>query len=242
MGNVKRPRSGAGERLKAELDARGMAVRPFQERLKKKRTPGSAYSSVWSYIKGRVEPPPEFVRAAARELGLREEYLARGVLPKTRDEQRVAELEEGSAAQADYLVNEELQRLLLSSGNRALFHEAWRRFAAGARGGLPDRHLLNAAGTLMHVLLHLSRIWGFRHDADDERELNDFYTAMLHAMMLAMPKPGEGDSVEDAGILWPTLMQPLWAENRADRLRELLEKMPPGVVPVGYDTHPTAND
>ncbi len=52
-----------------------MSVQAFQEQLQVMGIRGCAYSSVWSYLKGRTEPPSEFVDAVASMLDVRREWL-----------------------------------------------------------------------------------------------------------------------------------------------------------------------
>ena len=202
-GNVKREVSGAGGRIKDELKSRGRSVRDLQVTLEKKGVRGSAYSTVWKYMENHVEPAAEFVRAAADELGLREEYLLKGQYPKSVVEGRVTKQE--NLRPGSPLIDEVLDNLGWSEGPRALFHEAWRRYAAGAQGKrqLLDAQLIQLGATLLMLVEVPKKIWGFQHTMSG-RQRDDYAVAMLHALMLAMPDAGHGDRISDRGKKYPT--------------------------------------
>lgn len=67
-----------GERMLEAIEARGMSIRSFHLALHAKKIRGSSYASVHNYLKGRREPPFEFVSAAAEVLEIRLAWLASG--------------------------------------------------------------------------------------------------------------------------------------------------------------------
>ena len=224
-GNVGREVSGAGPRLFEELKERGISVRDFHARIKKSGVRGSAYSSVWSYLQGRVEPAAEFLREAATILDLREAYLSRGDLPKTRQEERTEALREREKRLKErgpgaLIVDEGLESVDWGVGPRALFHDTWRRYVAGAKGDLSDTVLLQMGALLMTFVDLPRKVWGFSHDLSGQ-QADDFRVAMLHALMLALPTAGEGDHLKERDVRWPRS----WkirdlADQAEDRTRE----------------------
>lgn len=82
---------------------------------------------------------------------------------------------------------------LLSPEASALFLGALTRYAMAEPGmALDEGRILELAADLRWLLLLPPALWGFRHDPDYER-FSDYSVAMLHAVMLALPGPGEGD-------------------------------------------------
>ena len=225
-GNVGREVSGAGPRLLEELKEQGISVRDFHGRISKSGVRGSAYSSVWNYLQGRVEPASEFLREAGKILGLREAYLARGDLPKTLKEERTKALQEREERLKErgpgaLLVEEALASVDWGVGPRALFHDAWRRYVAGVDGGdLPDEVLLQMGAVLLLFVDLPSKVWGFRHDMSPPQS-DDFRVAMLHALMLAMPAAGEGDHLKERDVRWPRVWE---IEKFADQAGDGTEK------------------
>jgi len=145
--HVARPITGAGPRLKATLDERGISVRSFQRQLEASGVRGAAYSSVWSYLTGKVEPPVEFLDAAAARLELRLEYLRKGTGPRTAHGATAALVQEEALARDERLV--ELRRF----GDDGV---------AGLKRGFPDYATLD--GPQQTALVGLwSTYWGSRH-------------------------------------------------------------------------------
>ena len=213
-GNVKRAISGAGPRIWDELKARDIPVTVFQREMEgERKIRGSAYSTVWSYLKGRVEPAAEFVREAGDYLGVREEYLIKGELPKTEGEHQVSRQENLSPGSP--MVERVLESRGWPPGPRALFHEAWRRYVAGATDAeIPEDTLLRLGASLLVLVQTPSRLWGFQHEMS-ARQQDDFAVAMLQALMLAMPESGKGDSLEDIDERYPTTAGKLSEDNDA---------------------------
>lgn len=201
-GNIKREISGVGARLAGLLKRRGISVSAFQEALHKKSVPGSGYSTVFGYLKGRVEPAPEFVRAAAAQLGIRYEWLTTGDGEETEAEQTVTKKEAIADPFGDYGILGDLVLMGWSSGARALFHDAWRRYVAGVRTDkeIPQVTVTVLGLMILKLVLLPSELWGFKHRLS-EREEADFHIAMLRALMLAMPEAGRGDTLEEKGVI-----------------------------------------
>jgi hypothetical protein len=207
-----RPISGAGPRLKQVLDERGISVRLFTGRMKGIR--GAHYSSVWSYLLGRVEPPEEFLEAAARELDLRPDYLLRGELPKYIAQERVR-------GPGDPRVDDALQRSGWSDATRALFHEAWgRQVAAVPRDEvITDALLLEMGMDLLGLVELPQKLWGFAHDLKEPAR-NDAAVALLHALMLLMPAAGAGDRVELRGRLYAEQVELTYLPDREQWIKQ----------------------
>ena len=199
-GNIPRRVTGAGPNLHRELEKQGIDVTVFQKEMKRRGVRGSAYSTIWGYLKGRVEPAREFLQEASDYLGVREEYLLTGEGPRTENEERLAKFEDRGPGSP--FVDVPLEQLGLTPGTRELFHEAWRRYVAAVPGDLNDKELVRLAAALWGLFQIPSRMWGFQHEMSG-RHLNDYVTAMLHALMLAMPDEGKGDEWKDRDTLFP---------------------------------------
>jgi predicted TIM-barrel fold metal-dependent hydrolase len=71
------------QRLRGEIEARGLSVKAFQERMQARGVKGGTYASVHSYVKGDAEPSLDFIVAAAEELGVLPAWLAFDIPPRT---------------------------------------------------------------------------------------------------------------------------------------------------------------
>ena len=67
---------------------------------------------------------------------------------------------------------------------------------------IPEQTLIRLGAALLRFVLLPSELWGFRHDMS-ARQKDDCAAAMLHALMLAMPKPSKGDNVNDIDTRYP---------------------------------------
>lgn len=84
---------------------------------------------------------------------------------------------------------------LLSPEGSALFLGVLARYAMGEPGlDLSERRIVELASDLRWLLLLPMALWGFRHEPDYEA-FSDYSVAMLHALSLLLPGPGEGDPV-----------------------------------------------
>lgn len=86
-------RSDPTARVSARLDRAlgGRDIRWLQKELEGRGAPNSTYSSVYRYVRGRVEPPLDWIRSAADVLGVRAPWLAFGQGQPTEELRGVAE-------------------------------------------------------------------------------------------------------------------------------------------------------
>ena len=221
-GNIKREISGVGARLAGLLKRREIEIASFQRALRKAGVPGSGYSTVFGYLQGRVEPAPEFVRAAASELGVRFGWLMTGEDEETEAEQRVTSVEQGGPSNRE--LTEYVGKQGWTASTQALFFGAWRRYVAGMPGGnVPDYELLFLGMLLVDLVSLPVDHWGFKHKLSD-RETNDLAVAALHWLMLAMPEPGTGDSFHYLGVLYAHGFDLRYVEDRAERMQALADE------------------
>ena len=80
---------------------------------------------------------------------------------------------------------------------RAAFEDALVRYVEQIAPNVADAQLAKLAGTLWGLMRQPLRVRGFRRDLDPAThsqyrspEFTDYAVAMLHALTLAMPKPG----------------------------------------------------
>lgn len=183
--------------------------------------PGVTLPSIQSYVRTEdpVEPSLDFLRAAADLLGVRFAWLVAGEGEMTTAEERVSELE----AQPR-MIDEAAEAHGLDPATRALFFAAWRRLVAGlAEKDVPEFYLMSLAADLLGLLELPRRLWGYAHELD-ERTFNDFAAALLHALMLAMPEPGAGDTIEERGILYAQGIEYRFQPDAAERVQELFQR------------------
>ncbi|MGI8497589.1 MAG: hypothetical protein ACR2OG_08430 [Gemmatimonadaceae bacterium] len=74
----KSERQAVAGRLNVAIQRAGVSKREFQKRVAATRTRGTSYGSVFSYLAGTHAPPLEFLRVAAKVLGVREGWLVSG--------------------------------------------------------------------------------------------------------------------------------------------------------------------
>jgi transcriptional regulator with XRE-family HTH domain len=88
--------------------------------------------------------------------------------------------------------------LLVSVAARSVFRVAWGRLADGCRDRDLSPEKMNAIGRLLLDQIESPlRSWGYRSDsAASPRELEDYVIALLHALMIAMAHPAQGDPFE----------------------------------------------
>ena len=171
-----------------------------------------SYEAVRNYHYDR-EPTVKYLKTVARVFGVPLEWLATGKGPQA------------VAAPAFPHVDKMpgiLARAGLTEATRALFNEVWRLYLLAAPEGYPLRAYpeLGAGLDLLSLLELPLEMWGLRHrDTMNERELNTYYAAMLHALTLAIPEPASGDRPDDWGVLYATGFTLDYAEDRVDKLR-----------------------
>ena len=85
------------ERFDQALKNAGKKIRPFHEELanseKWSDVPGSSYSMIHRYLRGKSTPPVEFIEAAADMLGVNAPWLAFGTGPRDQNETLAQEKE-----------------------------------------------------------------------------------------------------------------------------------------------------
>ena len=74
-----------GERLQTAVDAKYENAHQFQGDMASRGVKGSAYPSIYSYLKGKSAPSLEFLQEAAKLLGVRLMWLAFGEGPPTEE-------------------------------------------------------------------------------------------------------------------------------------------------------------
>jgi hypothetical protein len=193
---------------------------------------------------GAVKPGPRAeILAGLKTLypDLRLEWLVTGEGPRTLGEEKLMDKSREALATLDAAGHPGLSRL--SSAQRAVLLEALARYVSGVKQGSEllesedSAELLAqlAADFLWLVLLPLRTtrpaVWGFQRNLSSE-DLHRYLTAMIHALELATPGQGEGDSVADyRDSLIPTLRKALGdstglpaqiATQVGERLREIL--------------------
>jgi len=191
-----------GKLVRRELEKREMSVRDFQKWLHKEKVKGSAYSSVWSFLKHDKKPPLEFVRAAAEVLEVPERWLETGEGPRT---ERKAKISEAVDPEADKFGR--AWRALGKTEGRLPFRpatmdtlerEAWRDLAIRLLDAGPERQfedydeegMVEALEPLAWLLWF--PIMALRPGAPPtDRE--HYFLAMYQALSLAMPEAGEGN-------------------------------------------------
>ncbi len=229
-----------GERLRRELEKRKMSVKRFQETLHEKKVRGSAYSSVWSWLNDDKNPPLEFIRAAAKLLGVREQWLETGDGPRTELEAKTIEAaapEEDTfraAFQALGRAEKRMRAPFRISDLNMLNHGIWVQLAIRLLEQGPDRqfedhnedqmlHALEPFAWLLALpwiaVRHMNRV-DPTADPMPQDIVNTYFMGMYQALNVAMPQPGEGDteaSIRFLHFFKDALTESLWAEQkRAD--------------------------
>lgn len=69
---------GFGDRLKAAMDSAGVSISALHRAMQEQKVPGSAYSTLLTYLKGEGNPSVEFAVAAAEILGVSFDWLSTG--------------------------------------------------------------------------------------------------------------------------------------------------------------------
>ncbi len=193
------------ERLKFALRKQERTIDSLLQGVKKAKVRGASRARVYAYLAG-AEPTPTFLRAAARELGVREAWLFTG-------EGQMTEPEQGLRASQELAVMEGLtargRRWQEATGAileavpaleraspvvRTMFAEAVFRSVGGSRGGWATKAELGERATAVWSrLLDPLTQPGFDPTLDPRRSrgfdadrFTDYAVAMLHALTLAM--------------------------------------------------------
>lgn len=198
----------------------GLSLREWRELVNAHLPPAARVSlgTVANYERvptnGERSAPPraDFLAAIGRAFPeIRLEWLLLGDGEPTRVEARVAELgTPAGRAAADSLGGRVVEAFpdlgFLSPEASALFLGALTRYATGEpRMELSQEQILELAGDLRWLLFLPLRLWGFVHEPDYEA-FSSYCVAMLHALIQALPGPGQGDPVgEYPGSLAPRL-------------------------------------
>lgn len=196
---------GIGERLRSAIEAwRDGSIRDFQREMARSGARGSSYATIHSYLADRTRPSEEFLRAAAELLGVRFEWLRDGAGAPAEREQEILtaaisgltgewKIDPGRFAE---VMRKILGPTTMTPAALAAYFEGLHRYLgqapvsetfSGAQMELFAHHL-------WRLVTHPLEAWGFRKDLDG-REWTDYVTAMMHALMLAMPARGHGDSL-----------------------------------------------
>jgi len=203
------------DRLQRALEIRDESIRGFQRRIKGRDLRGTSYPSVHGYVRGDATPSVAFLRAAAEELNVREEWLVLGKGEPTAAEQGLSglglagRLPEDSLRERIVAEHPRLQEMDLPE--QEIFMSVLADYAMSAPNAaeIPMtekgvRNLAELAGDLLFLLelpLHpLS--WGFRDLDGDDDGLSHYFAAALTALSLVMTDRGQGDPVERAEVSW----------------------------------------
>ena len=194
-----------GARLREEIESWG-SIREFQREIAKTGVRGTSYATLHSYLADKTRPSEEFLRAAARLLEARFEWLRDGSgAPKERDQRitdalfsalfpgRDLEDETRLPLGAPFSIAQAVPELTdLSPAELAMFSEALRRYLASAPADevFGFTELIAASELLWRLLKYPLEQPGFRHELT-----MDYVIAMLHALTLAMPGRGEGEDL-----------------------------------------------
>lgn len=187
-GKGKRRISGAGSRLKAYLERHDISVRSFQQQLAASNVRGSAYSSVWSYLEGRVEPPMAFLEAAARELNVRIAWLAFGEGDVTEAAQEARTITKADDVPANAVVGSFIAPM--TGAAPAMLNAAWKEVMRDRAltelvdygGGLKmtlGRHVWDM---LQHAALAPLETLGELVGRGDQAAFDDYVSAVLLAI------------------------------------------------------------
>ena len=211
-------------RLQAELNRPSQVLRStrdFQKRVARTATKGArgtSYASVYDYVTGKAEPPLSFLRPAAKVLDVRLEWLITGEGDRTQSES--AWRTPNDSGPGSKTSDDAFKHMGWSDGPRALLHEAWRRYLAGARGDLDESIVWRLGYELASLAAIPEYLWGFRHEMSRQQR-DDSRIAMLHALMMAMPEVGEGDPVGTRDRPYKTihfmLRDPGWSPTSIDQ-------------------------
>ena len=204
-----------GERLATR------SIRSLQQALHDKRVPvpGSSYANVHAYFRGRTKPTLEFIEAAAEELGVNLEWLAFGKGAMTERDQREAKAaaalleredeREGSLFTEWMLAELDDLDLLDTSVHLALMTLTQRWFTAMERSGRElesedevKAYLLSTWAFLWAPLTAWGR-WIDRDVTMDQGSLNDYMTAMLHAVNLSLQVVAPPGLTPEEVATWP---------------------------------------
>lgn len=208
-----------GQRLRRAIEEWG-SIRAFQrameERLADTDVDGYSYPSINEYLKGEVSPRLAFVEHAAAVLGVRPAWLVTGDGEPTDAEEAASRYGADSQDPATRLLQAIRHRyggfgedhLGISRSQQRLFLQLLVRYVQAAPDGnslldfeQPPEELLEIAGDL-HFLVWLplqARSWGFKGlDYRGRHQLNEYATAMMHALSLWIQEAGEGLPVANA--------------------------------------------
>ncbi len=174
-------------RLRRALGHADMTIRRLQMAIPES-VKGHSYASVHSYVKRDVDPPLEFLRAAAKVLDVRESWLVSGQGEMTETEERARE---GWSPELQAKITEELK--FFTEGPevvQSMFWEVVRRWAAHAarhRGDLGDEEILAVVRQL--------NTWAFGPPElglmipMSEQRLTEYRIALLGALMTLYGEP-----------------------------------------------------
>ena len=219
-------------RLQEAILLRGLSIRGFVRLLEGQGVPRSSYATIHRYLSGETPPPLEFLRTAARLLDLREEWLVLGIGPPPTSEAGV-----GSAQvelpDSDFWTGnvrwlpESVVRIrdhapTLTAGFvgdpvNSLFWEVMRRVAVASEDQPLGTRQIGAVATAIQSLvdtpLTLLGLTAGKGPPKDQPEHTDYLVAMLHALSLAVAKPGEGPCALVVGLVERHGEEPKEAEN-----------------------------
>ena len=198
-----------GKRLEQAMRVMGKSLNGLHKALNATGVRGSSYGSVQNYAKGTSEPPLEFLFAAADHLGVRRDWLVDDLGPMLECDQEVERvIPEPASEEAD--LPEEVLRFLSGSAPdisadfeghgrtwgadtsptvRRLFIDVLKRRVALTQS---NRDL--EKGEILEIAVQLGRMawepWAQLSGGikSDSYEWEAYAVAILHALMLAMPR------------------------------------------------------
>lgn len=180
-----------------------------------------SYEAVRTYHYDKPAPASYLARVAAL-FGYRLDWLVTGEGARTQAEASVTQ-------RAVELLDPKLDAVLsfnrYTPATRAVFDETWRRIVAGIHapeGGLSEVDVTAVGFQLWRLIDIVPELFGFRHaDELSDREINDFYRAMLHALALVVPESRKGDDPRQRGVDWADGVQPQYVANRGAAMEKL---------------------
>jgi len=193
-----------GDRLrKAIKNWESRSIRKFQKAMAEADVRGHSYQMIHKYLSGDREPSLEFLRGAARVLGVPVEWLILGTGPETIAEGSVLNvLKDQRGLSDEELLIGDGPRLGPSQAVEELLHDTIAQYVATA-GDIDELDEAEAHQAFRDIwwLCNLPRsLWGFRF-ALPPREVDDYMLSMLLALRRVILPPGKERSKSPDGSL-----------------------------------------
>lgn len=192
-------RAAVGIRLQRAMNARGWSPRDLGERLEKKGVRGANHVSIYRYARGERTPSVEFLTAAAEELQVRAQWLADGTPPMSGSDELADEIRQRVNAAAAMFWPHTSEAALAS------FHRVLGKILqADPSEAVEDEDVVKLASLLaLLVFIPVGAIRTTRPpNWPSDEQFDDYSVAMLSALQLLPPEPGQGVTVEELLQSW----------------------------------------